>query len=54
MISSKLCYNKTFSSAESESDYVGDYEVEVEQFDVGSTSASRQSKLKSIGRQHCS
>ena len=54
MISSKLYYNETFSSTESKSDYVDDYEVEVEQFDVGSTSPSPQNMLKSTGRQHCS
>ena len=54
MVSLKLYYNKTFSSAESESSYVDDYEVKVVQFDVGSTSPSRQIKLKSIVTQHCS
>ena len=36
IISLQLYFNKTFSSTESESEYFDDYEVEVEQFDVGS------------------
>ena len=41
MNSSKY-YNATFSSAEPESDYVDDCEVEVKQFDVGAISLSSQ------------
>ena len=34
MSSSEVCSDETFSSNESEPDYVDEYELEVEQFDV--------------------
>ena len=46
MSSSEICSDKTFSSNESEPDYVDEYELEVEQFDVGSTSPSPEARGK--------
>ena len=46
MSSLKLYSDETFSSAESESDYVDDCEVEVEHFDVDSTSPSSRTSCE--------
>ena len=42
--SSEVYSDETFSSNESEPDYVDEYELEVEQFDVGATSHETRGK----------
>ena len=46
MVSSELYSDETCSSAHSECEYIKDYELEVEQFDVGSTSPSNEASGK--------
>ena len=46
MASSELYSDETCSSADSGHEYIDDYELEVEQFDVGSTSPSNEASEK--------
>ena len=46
MASSELYSDETCSSADSEREYIDDYKLEVEQFDVGSTSPSNEASGK--------